>query len=153
MSHLSSPPLSPPQSPIKHRSLSGLSPFSRFLNSDHASGVSVAPHFYSNNNAAAYKEALNGLMCSLEAMKFSDAATCSPGDNYRNAPWIDGYEDHQQQQFILSPSTSNVSNMSNNNIASPSGSGIGSADQYKINENGWSCDPDPDLGWVNDLLM
>ncbi|KAF3444083.1 hypothetical protein FNV43_RR13773 [Rhamnella rubrinervis] len=166
MSHLS-PPLSPPLSPAKQAcSFNGFSPISRFNGgADHHLSNSVT-----NSSAVSYKDVLTDLMCSLEAMNFSDksspvsSASGAASANW-NVPWVDVVSfnnDDQQQQFILSPSTPNPSGSgnffsgdcsrrtfinNNNNIDDDN-------KQLNINNNGGggSCS-DPDLGWVNELLM
>lgn len=83
-------------------------------------------------------------MSSLEAMNFSEAS--SP-----NVPnWVDvSFNNEDQQQFILSPSTPNPSGSANFFSGDRS---VKSFTADKVNENGWSSS-DPDLGWVNELLM
>ncbi|XP_050204778.1 zinc finger CCCH domain-containing protein 2-like [Mercurialis annua] len=147
MSHMSPPlspsqSLSPPLSPVKQRS--GFSPISRYNErmSKLRSGI------------ISYKDVLTELMSSLEAMNVNEAA------NNRNInsviPWIDiaslnGDQDHQ---FILSPSTPNGSFFSgdfsriNNGVLNDNFNG-----KINYHEGGGSVNADPDLGWVNDLLM
>ncbi|XVF66794.1 hypothetical protein PTKIN_Ptkin10aG0066600 [Pterospermum kingtungense] len=138
LSHLSrSPSLSPPLSPMKQRtSLSGFSPISRY--SDRLSKFGT--------EMMSYKDVVNELMsCSLESMNICEVS--SPVVTANNMPWLDvSFNEEDQQQFILSPPR-----------PSPSGStskGFGTGgDHEKLNENGVACDPNPDLGWVNELLM
>ncbi|GAV74046.1 zf-CCCH domain-containing protein [Cephalotus follicularis] len=146
MSHLSpplSPSLSPPLSPVKHRSITGFSPMSRY--NDHVSKF---------NSGLVSSKDVTEVMSSLEAMNFGEVSSpVSRGNMNANVPWIDISLncEEQQQQFVLSPST-----------PSPSGSGnflrgdcssIGLApDRVDVNGGLITC-PDPDLGWVNELLM
>ncbi|KAF5732578.1 zinc finger family protein [Tripterygium wilfordii] len=161
MPHLS-PPMSPspPLSPVKHIGINGFSPLSRF------GGCESCNLSKLSTGVVSYKEMLTELMNSMEAMKFSESVSspCSsttPNNNNRNVnvPWLDvsfNVEDHQQQHFTLSPST-----------PSPSGSGnlfredysskitVTAADLDKMNDNSteFGGPADPDLGWVNELLM
>ncbi|KAJ4729770.1 Zinc finger CCCH domain-containing protein [Melia azedarach] len=149
MSHLSrSPSLSPPLSPVKH----GFSPISRY--SDRLS------KFSNCEMSMSYKDALNELMSSLDAMNFNEASSpmSLPGSSSSlnvNSPWIDvnSFNVEDQQQFVLSPSTPSPSGSMN-----PLG-GENFSNRYfaneKISDNngGPAGAPDPDLGWVNDLLM
>ncbi|KAK8624611.1 hypothetical protein V6N13_089502 [Hibiscus sabdariffa] len=133
LSHLSrSPSLSPPLSPVKQRaSLNGFSPISR----------------YSGTETMSYQQqhVLKELMSSLEKMNFCEAS--SPA---ANIPWLDlSPKGEDQTQFPISPSW-----------PSPCGSGEhfgASATSWKSfgGENVMGCDSesDPDLGWVNELLM
>uniref|UniRef100_A0A2N9G7S1 C3H1-type domain-containing protein n=1 Tax=Fagus sylvatica TaxID=28930 RepID=A0A2N9G7S1_FAGSY len=157
-SHLS-PPLSPPLSPANHHSLNGFSPISRY--SDRfVSSESSAPHNL-NHGVQSYKDVLTELMSSLDAMNFSE--TSSPlSAKSPNVPCLDvsfnNIED--QQQFILSPSTPSPSKSANFFSGDCSSKSLFSEEnnnninnhEYKVNENGCSCS-DPDLGWVNELLM
>ena len=161
MSHLS-PPLSPPLSPVKHLSINGFSPISRYADRFVSSESSGGMHAQMNNHGVqSYKDALTELMSSLEGMNFSE--TSSPlSAKSPNVPWLDvsfnNIED--QQQFILSPSTPNPPSFRSANFFSGDCSSKSFADETnnnneeynKVNENGWSCS-DPDLGWVNELLM
>ncbi|XP_050382790.1 zinc finger CCCH domain-containing protein 2-like [Argentina anserina] len=167
MSHLS-PPLSPmsPYGESKCHFSTGLEP----LDQMHASAAGML----------SYKDVLSELMTSLEIMKLSNMeATTSPVSSpissaataavsFRNTPWVDvsshnafaaGAED-QQHQFILSPST--PSSLSAGAKFFSCGSSTGNCsrkslvfdEQNKATDiNGGGCSPDPDLGWVNDLLM
>uniref|UniRef100_A0A2P2P2J5 Zinc finger CCCH domain-containing protein 2 n=1 Tax=Rhizophora mucronata TaxID=61149 RepID=A0A2P2P2J5_RHIMU len=144
MSHLSpplSPSMSPPLSQEKHRSLCGLLPISR--NSDCLSKLR-------SGRALSYKDELTELMSSLEAMNFNGTAAprVSVSANNRNVkiPWIDAslIAGEDLQQFILSPSA--PSPAGSKNIFNGDFSRKGLIDE-KTNI------PDPDLGWVNDLLM
>ncbi|KAL5571124.1 hypothetical protein UlMin_020721 [Ulmus minor] len=145
MTHLS-PPLSPPLSPAKHTYINGFSPISsykeRFPSHDH--------HFSapspSSSGMVSYKDSLSEFM---EALNFHESSPISPisGSSTRNnLPWLDVcFNDReQQQQFILSPTT-------------PSSSGpedfFKGNSSKKLNDNGGSCSLDPDIGWVNELLM
>ena len=183
MSHLS-PPLSPPLSPVKHLSINGFSPISRYADRFVSSESSGGMHAQMNNHGVqSYKDALTELMSSLEGMNFSETSsplsakspnvpwldvsfnneTSSPlSAKSPNVPWLDvsfnNIED--QQQFILSPSTPNPPSFRSANFFSGDCSSKSFADETnnnneeynKVNENGWSCS-DPDLGWVNELLM
>ncbi|KAL6181359.1 hypothetical protein ACLB2K_048014 [Fragaria x ananassa] len=124
-----------------------------------------------------YKDVLSELMTSLEAMKFNnmEAATSSPvsspissvAASYRNTPWVDvssynAFAKDQQQQFILSPnSIPSPLSAGTNFFSRRCSSGNGSRKSLVFDEqnkatdiNGGGCSsPDPDLGWVNDLLM
>ncbi|XVF02034.1 hypothetical protein REPUB_Repub04eG0141400 [Reevesia pubescens] len=148
LSHLSrSPSLSPPLSPLKQRtSLSGFSPISRYSNRFSKFGTEMM----------SYGDVLNELMSSLDNMNLCEVYSPMGGGNNQsnsntaNISWLDvSLNGEDQQQFVLSPSR-----------PSPSGSGEyfgatakGFGDDEKFNENGVACDPDPDLGWVNELLM
>ncbi|KAH7533386.1 hypothetical protein FEM48_Zijuj04G0125300 [Ziziphus jujuba var. spinosa] len=149
MSHLS-PPLSPPLSPAaKH---GGFSPVSRYgLDRMHHGGGGVN---------VSYKDVLTDLMCSLEAMNFSETSPVSSATNYhQNLPWIDVSfnKDDQQQQFILSPSTPNPSGPGNffDGDCSSSNKSFNNnnIDHKQLNVNNSGSCSDPDLGWVNELLM
>ncbi|KAG5551948.1 hypothetical protein RHGRI_010147 [Rhododendron griersonianum] len=140
ISHIS-PPLSPPEN---HRSVSWVSPISRY-GGDRFSAVD-----------SGYKDSLSELICSLEGMNVSDASPHAAGGNNGNLPWVDvclnnNCEDQQQQQqFVLSPSTPSPSGSRGyfSNCDSSSSNSFHFED--KSNENGLGyC---PDLGWVNDLL-
>lgn len=113
---------------------------------------------------------LTDLMCSLEAMSFSDKASpVSPvsgatSTNLRNVPWVDVVSfnnDDQQQQFILSPSTPNPSGFEKFFIGDSSRKSLIKSNniiddddkQLNVNSNGGGTRSDPDLGWVNELLM
>ena len=143
MSHLS-PPHSPPHSPGKP--INGFSPISRYN-----------PDQSKLNGVLSYKDALTELMSSIESMNMDDAnatlaaAAAAASGPRQTIPWIDvsSLNNEDQLQFVLSPSTPNVStasvkfsveNNNNNGWASAYASASTSAS-------------DPDLGWVNDLLM
>ncbi|OMP09908.1 Zinc finger, CCCH-type [Corchorus olitorius] len=162
LSHLSrSPSLSPPLSPVKQQratSLNGFSPISRY-------GGDRLTKF--GTEVMSYKEVLNELMSSLENMNLCEVSSpmaAAPGGNNNNLrngnniPWLDvsmniGEFDHQQPQFVLSPSRPSPSSSGGSGeyfgVTSPGLFGGGE----KLNENVINCDPDPDLGWVNELLM
>lgn len=155
MSHLSPPmspsshTLSPPLSPVK--SVGGFSRYKLDNNHHHNNNnIGLIPQFGNNSSSSSsnstmtsYKDKLNELMSSLEAMQVSESPSGITSENLR---WFDlnfnGGDD--QQQFILSPSTPTPAsnkffnfhgNISNKNL---------------FEENGLSGGPD--LGWVNDLL-
>ncbi|KAK3446083.1 hypothetical protein EUGRSUZ_A01839 [Eucalyptus grandis] len=154
MSHLSPPlspsqSLSPPLSPLKGRSLSGFSPISRYADRLEPSCLS---------QGMSYKDVLNEIMTSLDVMKMSEVSPpphSSPLSSVKNRtamPWVDVTTsvNEEQTQFILSPSTPNYPQVPKNFFGSDPSSNEGIfAD--KVNE-GNSCD-DPDIGWVNELLM
>ncbi|CAK7322732.1 unnamed protein product [Dovyalis caffra] len=151
MCHMSpplSPSLSPPLSPVKHRSLSGFSPISRYTESLSKFRAGVG----------SYQDVLTELMNSLEAMNFNEGAGVSSplslppnhNGNVSNPPWnLDvSYDLEDQPQFILSPSTPTPSsNFFNGDRSSNKGFFID-----HDNGAGLASTPDPDLGWVNDLL-
>ncbi|PRQ49938.1 putative transcription factor C3H family [Rosa chinensis] len=160
MSHLS-PPLSP-MSPYGESKCH----FSSGLDQRHASAAGML----------SYKDVLSELMTSLEAMKFNNMeATSSPvsspissaAANYQNTPLVDvssynafaAAAEDQQQQFILSPSTPSPSSAGINFFSRGSSTGNCSRkslvfdEQNNATEINGGCGPDPDLGWVNDLLM
>ncbi|XP_022748928.1 zinc finger CCCH domain-containing protein 2 [Durio zibethinus] len=145
LSHLSrSPSLSPPLSPMKQRrSLGGFSPISRC--SDRLSKFGM--------EMMSYKNVLNDLMCSLDNMNFCEVPSPMAGGNNfsaANIPWLDvSLNGEDQQQFVLSPSRPSPSGSGEYFGATSTGFGV----DEKINENGVACDPDPDLEWVNELLM
>lgn len=141
-------------------------------------GLGLDQMHASTAGMTSYKDVLAELMSSLEAVKFSESAAASPINP--NAPrWVDvsfnSTDDlDQQQQFILSPSTPSPSrpfggrgiNFSDGdeNGSSRKSSLLGFDDNYykpnNINDeiiNGGggsgSGSSDPDLGWVNELLM
>ncbi|CAI0385425.1 unnamed protein product [Linum tenue] len=174
MSHLS-PPLSP--------SMSSSSPPMSPAGIHHRGGGSGGfAHRLSKSQSrlVSYKDVLTELMSSLEAMNFSEeAAAAAVAAAVSSPPSVsyDGDENYhhqldqqQQQQFVMSPSTPNYANSGFDKYL------IGAGGEYfpaKINgpadsefvagaertigsngnevENGGGCDPD--LGWVNELLM
>jgi hypothetical protein len=152
-----SPSLSPPLSPVKHQSLSGFSPISRYNEtlSKFRAGV------------VSYKDVLSELMSSLEAMNFNEGASVSSPmslstNHNRNVnsttPWnIDvSFSGEDQPQFILSPSTPTPSsNFFNGDCSSNKGLFVDDKinDHNIIGDGGLACTSDPDLGWVNELLM
>lgn len=111
-----------------------------------------------NHGALSYKDALTELMSSLEAMNFSEAS--SPlSSKSPNVPWVDvnSFNNEDQQQIIFSPSTPNPcgsANFFSGHCFSKnfSDENKNEDNNNKVNDNGWSCS-DPDLGWVNELLM
>ncbi|KAI5652495.1 hypothetical protein M9H77_29682 [Catharanthus roseus] len=136
-----SPSLSPPLSPVKS---ARFSPVSRYKDN--------FAQFNSSNSSSgglSYKDAMNELMNSIEAMHVNEIA--SP--NGRNLQFLDVNFNNgdDQPQFILSPSTSTPSpsptkfhhgRFSNKNF-------IEENKYYEDINGGFSG---PDLGWVNDLL-
>ncbi|KAJ6734132.1 UNKEMPT FAMILY MEMBER [Salix purpurea] len=163
-SHMS-PPLSPslsspPLSPVKHQSLSGFSPISRYNEtlSQFRAGV------------VSYRDVLAELMSSLEAMNFNERASVSSpmsslsSNHSRNiassaTPWsIDvSFHGEDQPQFILSPSTPTPSSRFFNGDCSGRKVDLFIDDRINdrniIGDGGLACTSDPDLGWVNELLM
>lgn len=154
------------------------SPTSTLLGLSHPS-----PPMSPMSSVVSYKDALTDLMSSLEAMHFASEAAannspvlspisgCSSGKrNFNNSlPWLDvnsSFSD-DQQQFILSPSTPNNNNNNNNlslssednffnrYISTSTSTSTVSVNEKRAsagNENSGS-NSDPDLGWVNELLM
>lgn len=154
MSHLSpplSPSLSPPLSPVK---AARFSPVSRYKDHFGGGGGVEQPcglaHFSSGGGGMSYKDALNELMNSLEAMQVSESSSHAARNNNGNLPWLDVNfnGDDQQQQFIMSPSTPSpgTNKFIQRNINFP---GRNFLEENKYIEN---CLAGPDLGWVNDLL-
>ncbi|XP_023554528.1 zinc finger CCCH domain-containing protein 2-like [Cucurbita pepo subsp. pepo] len=138
MSHLS-PPLSPPLSPVKPQSLNGFSPISRYN-----------PDPSKLNGVISYKDSMTELMNSIESMNIDELnAALAASASRQTIPWIDvsSLNTEDQLQFVLSPSTPNVSAASVNFSVNNKGNA----------DNGWASASasasDPDLGWVNDLLM
>ncbi|KAK3040490.1 hypothetical protein RJ639_028775 [Escallonia herrerae] len=147
MSHLSppmSPPLSPPLSPVKSRSMSWFSPISRFGDRLNRFGGGGGCN---SGGGLSYKEALTELMSSLEAMNVDEGS--SNGD----MSWMDGsFGCDDQHQFVLSPSTPNVSagnSFTRNPLTGNYSSRRTLLMDEKSNDSGFAG---PDLGWVNDLL-
>lgn len=151
-----SPSLTPSLSPVKHQSLSRFSPISRYSEtlSKFRAGV------------VSYKDVFTELMSSLEAMNFNEAAGVSspmslyPNHkrNVNNTPRnIDvSFDGEDQPQFILSPSTPTPSsNFFNGDCSSNKGLFVDDKinDHNNIGDGGLACTSDPDLGWVNELLM
>ncbi|KAH7576967.1 hypothetical protein JRO89_XS01G0184000 [Xanthoceras sorbifolium] len=142
-SHVSrSPSLSPPLSPVKH----SFSPISRY-NGDRLS------KFCNSDVVMSYKDALNELMSSLDTMSFNEVSSpMSVASNSMNVnlPWLDvsSFNVEDQPQFVLSPSTPNLSGSSINSFAADHQTTIND-----VNGGLLANSPDPDLGWVNDLLM
>ncbi|KAK8698615.1 hypothetical protein V6N13_114727 [Hibiscus sabdariffa] len=149
LSHLSrSPSLSPPLSPVKQRtSLNGFSPISRY--SDRLSNL--------GSKTMNYQNVVNELMSSLENMNFCEASSpMAGGNNYNsptttNIPWLDvSFNGEDQTQFTLSPSWPSPSASGEHFGATSKSFGGGEENR---NENGLDRHSDPDLGWVNELLM
>ncbi|XP_062105963.1 zinc finger CCCH domain-containing protein 2-like [Humulus lupulus] len=154
---------SPPMSPEKFSPISG-------YNKEHYAAAASAGGHYSGPGIS-YKEALTDLMSSIESMNFNEAASpvspISVAGGDRSHPWVDIFPFNtadDQQQFILSPSTPSYPSGSENFFGS--GSSPWSSKRYndivnennsnklKLNEvNNGGSGSDPDLGWVNDLLM
>ena len=174
MSHFSSPPASPPMSPMKPRN--GVSSLSRY-------GSSI------NGNNLRYRDMLIDLLGSFEGMNFNDGSSSSSSPvsaakalqlhNMGYLESLDVPEEQNQQQFIVSPSSSSsfdhqqhfnilsqsihqnltpsFNDVDNNIINNNMNMFLGNNDNVnKVvgggNVNGLSC-PAPDLGWVNELLM
>ncbi|PON74843.1 Zinc finger, CCCH-type [Trema orientale] len=157
---------SPPMSPEKFSPISGYGK-ERY-------GGAGGGHF-SGPGVVSYKDALTDLMSSLEAMNFGEAASpvspISVAGGDRNLPWVDvfpfkGGGADDQQQFILSPSTPNNPSGSENffggagsskrynNIVNSNNNNNDDGNENKLNDvNNSGPSSDPDLGWVNDLLM
>ncbi|GKU93089.1 hypothetical protein SLEP1_g6717 [Rubroshorea leprosula] len=140
LSHLSrSPPLSPPLSPVKQPSLSGHSPLSRYADRQRKFGSDMA--------TVTYKDVLNELLASIEAMNFSEISspvgnTTTKTTMNSNIPYLDVcFNGDDQQKFLQSPVPSP------SNHPGDSFSARFAGDHAKLNYNG------PDLGWVNELLM
>ncbi|GKU96389.1 hypothetical protein SLEP1_g9630 [Rubroshorea leprosula] len=134
LSHLSrSPSLSPPLSPEKQPSLSGYSPVSRYCDRLSKFGSEVAT----------YKDVLNELMSSVEAMNFNEISSPRSSSTMNsNIPWLDVcFNGDDQQQFRLSPVPSPSDHSGDSFTRGFTG------DHDKLSENA------PDIGWVNDLLM
>ncbi|GMI88473.1 SOMNUS, Tandem CCCH Zinc Finger protein 4 [Hibiscus trionum] len=143
LSHLSrSPSLSPPLSPVKQRtSLNGFSPISRY--SDRLSKLGT--------ETMSYQHVINELMSSFENMNFCEASSPKAGPTTTNIPWLDvSLRGEDQTQFALSPSWPSPSASGEHFGATSKSFGGG---EEKRNENVMGCDSDPDLGWVNELLM
>lgn len=114
-----------------------------------------------------YKDVLTELMSSLEAMNFNEGASVSSpmslSTNHkknvnRTTPWnIDvSFSGEDQPQFILSPSTPTPSSkFFNGDCSSNKGLFVDDKinDHNNIGNGGLACTSDPDLGWVNELLM
>ncbi|KAK4786806.1 hypothetical protein SAY86_010639 [Trapa natans] len=160
--HLSSPPispsgsLSPPLSPMsKHRSsLGGPSTLSRYAErpSDSSPGYN--------------KDLLmSEIMSTLDCMKVSDEVAHGPSRNRRNVtstPWLDMsfLGDEHSTQFILSPAAGSPPSIPRNPFAFPDDGSSELFDNHKLVNNNsnaghglGAASSDPDLGWVNDLLM
>ncbi|KAE8691422.1 Zinc finger CCCH domain-containing protein 20 [Hibiscus syriacus] len=142
--HLSrTPSLSPPLSPVKN----GFSPIPRYTNQPSKLGTETM----------SYRHVLNELMSSMEKMNFYEASSPMAGGNNNptitNIPWLDlplKGEDQCPTQFALSPSWPSPS--ASGQHFGPTWKPFGGDDE-KRNENGLGCDSDPNLGWVNELLM
>ncbi|WCJ30819.1 Zinc finger CCCH domain-containing protein 2 [Euphorbia peplus] len=167
--HHMSPPLSPASTPP-------LSPVKPCGFSRHADRLSKL-----RSGVYSYKDVLNELMNSLEAMSFSDAAAAvsspissspvarnyfsdgsamsSPISTFNTNPWIDhnsSFNGHDHQQnLILSPNNSTPNPYFNANCSNKGGlfgeSRKDIRDKEEINVGLGSFNPD--LGWVNELLM
>ncbi|KAF8413845.1 hypothetical protein HHK36_001839 [Tetracentron sinense] len=144
ISHLSpplSPSLSPPPSPLNHGSRNGHSPFfSRSVGS--SSWNQFSPR------VSTYRDAIAELKNSMEAMDLAAASPTYVNKRNLSLDVSPNYgEDHQQLQFIFSPSTPQA--FGSREIFEGDGLSNSFIDE-KINNNGWSC---PDLEWVNELVM
>jgi len=172
MSHFSSPPASPPMSPMKPRN--GVSSLSRY-------GSSI------NSSNLRYRDMLIDLLGSFEGMNFNDGSSSSSSpvsaakalqiQNMGYLESLDVPEEQNQQHFIVSPSSSfdhqqhfnilsqsihqnltpSFNDVDNNIINNNMNMFLGNNDNLNKlvgggDVNGLSC-PAPDLGWVNELLM
>ncbi|KAK7290883.1 hypothetical protein RIF29_05644 [Crotalaria pallida] len=161
MSHFS-----PPMSPLSSSTSPPFSPVKRPV-----SGV----------NTNSYKDVLTEIMSSMEGFNFSDGSPLSAAAaKARNMqPWLDMSLNNcdDQQQFVLSPSVSSSLGFEDQFILSPSStqtptrSNVGKCSSSSSTNNNFSCKffsndnkvvgadingsscPAPDLGWVNELLM
>lgn len=104
-----------------------------------------------------YKDVLNEIMTSLDVMKMSEVSTphSSPLSSVKNRaamPWVDvtSSANEEQTQFILSPSTPNPPQVPRNFFSGDRSSNKGLFGDKVSGGN--SCD-DPDIGWVDELLM
>ncbi|KAI4385026.1 hypothetical protein MLD38_003098 [Melastoma candidum] len=150
MSNLSPPlspstSLSPPLSPLKRRSLAGLSSVSlcpdRFVTHPGPIG--------SNGSGISYNGVLNEIVSSFDSMQMNER-------RFRNGslPWLDipneAAEEQPQPQFAASPSTPSPTppnRFRNNNVPHR---------RLFCDEVGRMDGPgtaDPDVGWVDELLM
>lgn len=151
------------------------SPTSTLLGLSH-----LSPPMSPMSGVVSYKDALTDLMTSLEAMHFSSELAsnngnspavlspisgCSSGKSKRNIitssalPWLDvtttSTTGDDQQQFILSPSTPNnnqFGSSENNFFNRYNSSTAENRAVMNAGENSGS-NSDPDIGWVNELLM
>lgn len=95
-------------------------------------------------------------MGSLDAMKVSDVPS-GDSHNKRNVPWVDiSFPGDDQTLFILSPAALSPASMPRD--SSPfADSGLGFFEDCKFNRNNGEdrlvAASDPDLGWVNELLI
>ncbi|KAI4383315.1 hypothetical protein MLD38_009167 [Melastoma candidum] len=136
-----SPPLSaslsPPLSPLKRRSLAGLSSVSPCPNSFVAHPDPIG----SNGSSINYKDVLKVIMNSFDSIQMSERRRI--GNN--NLPWLDipntVAEEQSGPQFIPSPS------VGTNNI------GLRGGLFFDEEGPGSMTTTDPDVGWVDELLM
>ncbi|OWM91064.1 hypothetical protein CDL15_Pgr023397 [Punica granatum] len=150
LSHVSSPAvspsqsLSPPLSPMKHRSSLG--------------NISPVSHYGDRlTDLLSYKDVLNEIMGSLDVMKVSDVPS-SDLRHKRNVPWVDvSFPGDDQTQFILSPAAPSPASAPGDSFRFADGRLGFLDDSYKVSKNnagdGLVAASDPDLGWVNELLM
>jgi hypothetical protein len=168
MSHFSSPPASPPMSPMKPRNT--VSSLSRY-------GSSI------NSNNLRYRDMLIDLLGSFDGLNFNEGSSSSSSPisgasakafQMQNMGYLDiplNSEEHIQNQFIVSPSSFdhqqqhfNILSPIHQNLTLPS---FNDADDNNMinnkmmflgnNENNNKVvvggGDAPDLGWVNELLM
>lgn len=172
MSHLSrSPSLSPPLSPVKHGLIS---PISRYSATTPVPADRLSKFSNSSEMSMSYKDVLNELMTSMDAISFNEVSSpmsLTPSNDVNACPWIDvsSFNVEDQQQLVLSPSTPSPSAgsimnplaahhdyFSNKPFLDDDQKMINYHNHIHNNSNG-SCQlasdtPDPDLGWVNELL-
>ncbi|KAK1567193.1 hypothetical protein Q3G72_009215 [Acer saccharum] len=149
-----SPSLSPPLSPVKH---SFSSPISRYNNTTDGRLSKFSYSSGAESAAMTYKDVLNELMSSLDTLNFTEVSSPNMSATNVNLPWLDvsSFNIEDQPQFVLSPSTPSPSGSSSFNSFT--------ADHHHHHQtinnddvNGGllaNNSSDPDIGWVNDLLM
>ncbi|KAM7277447.1 hypothetical protein ACFE04_019313 [Oxalis oulophora] len=136
--------ISPPVSPAASHRYNNNSPISRYNNNSSYKLSNSALANYNNNNVT-----LSELMTSLEAMNFSseNSSPISPSFSWIDADLSTDNHHDLQQQFVLSPippPPARVRNVFSNQESNVNINGTGVVGSSSI---------DPDLGWVNDLLM
>ncbi|KAK4758933.1 hypothetical protein SAY87_020234 [Trapa incisa] len=140
--HLYSPPLSPPR-----QTSPPLSPM------HHHRGLPLLSRYTGERIHESYKDiAVHEMMLSLDTMKIGDAPA-------RTMPLATGGDN--QMQFILSPAALSPASMPrvDRPFAFPDG-GLGFLEDYEVKRDVGGGEEkqlvpasDPDLGWVNELLM